>query len=326
MTITTGALVISLDFELIWGVRDLEIAGERKNLLPTRVVVPRLLDLFKKYEIHATWATVGFLFFEKRADLLQSLPKSQPKYENTHLSPYITISQELGADEEQDPLHFAPSLIRMITATPHQELGTHTFSHYYCLEDGQTGHDFKADLEAAIQAGRRFGREIESIVFPRNQYSQEILDICASNGIKTFRGNEALWFRMPSKRREHRRLSRRLMRIMDAYFDVSGANSYKTPSATEPVNVPASRYLRPVSKRLRILEPLRLNRILSSMRKAAQAGEIFHLWWHPEDFVNDVEGNLQFLEKILAEFATLRSRYGMQSLSMAEVGALARKS
>lgn len=324
MTTTAGAFVVSLDFELVWGVRDLEITGERRNLLPTRVVVPRLLELFKKYEIHATWATVGFLFFESREDLLRSLPEQQPKYANAHLSPYTAIAEEVGLNEENDPLHYAPSLIRMIFATPYQELGTHTFSHYYCLEDGQTVRDFQADLQAAIQAGRQYGCKIESIVFPRNQYSQEILGICASNGIKTYRGNEDLWFRAPSKRSEHRRLSRRLMRIMDAYFNVSGSNAYKIPGAGEPVNVPASRYLRPISKSLKILELLRLQRILSSMRKAAQAGEVFHLWWHPEDFANDVEGNLKFLEKILAEFANLRNRYGMQSLNMGEVGARAR--
>lgn len=321
---TSGAFVVSLDFELVWGVRDLEIAGEGKNLMPTRVVVPRLLELFRKYEIHATWATVGFLFFETREDLLKSLPELKPNYKNIHLSPYKTINEEIGLNEGNDPLHYAPSLIQMIVKTPYQELGTHTFSHYYCLEDGQTEKDFQADLRAAISAGKRYGCEIRSIVFPRNQYSQEILNVCAANGIKTYRGNENLWFRAPSKRSEHRRLSRRVMRIMDAYLDVTGANSYQVPKASDPVNVPASRYLRPIARRFKIFEPLRLRRIKSSMHKAARAGEIFHLWWHPEDFANDVEGNIKFLEQILMEFSKLRSLYGMQSLNMQEVGELAR--
>lgn len=326
MTTTPGTFVISLDFELMWGVRDLELAGQKRNLLPTRQVVPRLLELFKKYEIHATWATVGFLFFNSRDQLLASLPERKPGYQNNYLSPYPSISEEIGVNEEQDPLHYAPSLIRMIRETPFQELGTHTFSHYYCLEEGQTGQDFQADLQAAIRAGDEFGCKIESIVFPRNQYLQEYLEICAANGITTYRGNESLWFRAPSKRSEHRRLSRRLMRIMDAYFDISGSNSYGLPSAENPVNVPASRYLRPVSRRFKALEPLRLNRILSSMRKSARAGEIFHLWWHPEDFANDIDANFAFLENILIEFNKLRSAHSMQSLTMGEVGKLVRNS
>lgn len=315
-----GALVISLDFELVWGIRDLESTGYRKDLMPTRQVVPRLLDMFKKYDIHATWATVGFLFFDSRTEMQLGLPELQPKYENNFLSPYNNLSKEVGEDEVADPLHFAPSLIRQIVSTPHQELGTHTFSHYYCLEDGQTVEDFESDLRAAITAAEKYQCKIESIVFPRNQYSQEYLDVCARNGIKTFRGNEMIWFRTPSKRREHRQWSRRIMRVLDAYLNVSGANAFHQPADGHPVNVPASRYLRPVSKRLRVLEPLRLHRIKHSMRQAAQSGQIFHLWWHPEDFAEHIEENFLFLEKILSEYAILRSLYGMQSLTMGEVG------
>lgn len=321
-----GSFVISLDFELVWGVRDLGKLGKGEELLPTRQIVPRLLELFQKYEIHATWATVGFLFFDSREELFQALPERKPEYLNNYLSPYLAISEEVGWDEQTDPLHYAPSLIRLILETPFQELGTHTFSHYYCLEEGQSAQDFEADLQSAIRAGEAYGRAIESIVFPRNQYSKEYLDVCARNGIKTYRGNESLWFRAPSKRSEHRRISRRFMRILDAYFNISGSNSYETPQADEPVNIPASRYLRPVSKRLKILEPLRLNRILSSMRKAAQKGEIFHLWWHPEDFAGNPQANLAFLEEILAEFSDLRLRFGMQSMTMGELGAKARAS
>src|SRR5258708_20869677 len=59
-----GALVISLDFELHWGVRHtLRPDGPyRSNLLGARIAVPRLLDLFEEFGAGVTWATVGFLF------------------------------------------------------------------------------------------------------------------------------------------------------------------------------------------------------------------------------------------------------------------------
>src|SRR5262245_13071649 len=58
-----GALVISLDFELHWGVRDKRpVDGSyRENLLGAREAIPRMLDLFEEFGIAATWATVGFL-------------------------------------------------------------------------------------------------------------------------------------------------------------------------------------------------------------------------------------------------------------------------
>lgn len=315
-----GALVISLDFELIWGIRDLEMTAQHKNIIVTRQVVLRLLDLFKKYEVHVTWATVGFLFFESRDELLSNLPKHKPAYVNNNLSPYTNLTEEIGIDEENDPIHYAPSLIRKIQETPHQELATHTFSHYYCLEEGQTSQDFESDLQSAIHNGKKYNCKIQSIVFPRNQYSEVYLKICADNGITSFRGNESIWFRASSNRKEHRHWLRRLLRLLDAYINISGTNSYKFPSPdTLPINIPASRYLRAYSKRFSFLEPLRLQRITTAMKKSAREGQVFHLWWHPEDFSSNSEENLKILEKILIEYSKLREKYNMKSLTMNEV-------
>ena len=67
-----GALVISLDFELVWGVRG-EFGADggdyRPNLLGARNAIPRLLDLFAEFEISATWATVGMLMAHTREEL-----------------------------------------------------------------------------------------------------------------------------------------------------------------------------------------------------------------------------------------------------------------
>jgi peptidoglycan/xylan/chitin deacetylase (PgdA/CDA1 family) len=317
-----ATFVVSLDFELIWGVRDFADVRKADSLLVTRQVVPALLELFKRYEIHATWATVGFLFFESRAELLNGLPQQVPGYVNRSLSPYEDLHKELGEDEVSDPLHYAPSLIRQIVQTPHQELATHTFSHYYCLEAGQTPDDFENDLRAALRAARRFDHEIKSIVFPRNQYAEAYVEVCARNGIQAYRGTERVWFRQSSKREAHRQWQRRLMRLADAYLNISGANSYPAPvDASLPVNLPSSRYLRAYSKRLEILEPLRLQRIQRAMTVAARAGEVFHLWWHPEDFSTHTADNLRFLERILEHYQKLKRAFGMDSLSMSELAA-----
>src|SRR5438105_9743959 len=126
-----GALVVSLDFELHWGMRDKRSAKEcAQRLLGSRQVVPRLLDLFLEREIHATWATVGFLFSRTRQDLEEAMPRVRPEYFDRKLSPY---DERIGEDEAEDPLHYAASLTDLIRACPHQELATHTLSHFYCL-------------------------------------------------------------------------------------------------------------------------------------------------------------------------------------------------
>src|SRR5262249_35841561 len=74
-----GILVISLDFEIYWGVRDLVTLDEyRDNLLGVRKVVPGMLQLFRQYGVRVTWATVGLLFHSTREQMMQSLPNNRP--------------------------------------------------------------------------------------------------------------------------------------------------------------------------------------------------------------------------------------------------------
>ncbi|MGO9344664.1 MAG: polysaccharide deacetylase family protein, partial [Acidimicrobiales bacterium] len=165
-----GAFVISLDFELHWGVRD-HLAADgpyQSNLLGVRQAIPAMLDLFGAYDIKATWATVGFLFCDNRGEVERYAPTARPAYTRPGLSPY---EEPLGQDEAEDPIHFAPTLIDLIAATPGQEIATHTFSHFYCLEQGQDPETFRADLESAISVARKRGIELRSIVFPRNQFN-----------------------------------------------------------------------------------------------------------------------------------------------------------
>ena len=64
-----GTLVVSLDFELFWGMLDVCTLDEyRENVLGGRKAIPQMLQLFEKYNIHATWAAVGFLFAEDSGD------------------------------------------------------------------------------------------------------------------------------------------------------------------------------------------------------------------------------------------------------------------
>ena len=58
-----GIFTISLDFELLWGVRDNpNLESYKKNILEVQYIIPELLKIFDQFDIHCTWATVGFLF------------------------------------------------------------------------------------------------------------------------------------------------------------------------------------------------------------------------------------------------------------------------
>ena len=71
--------VISLDFELFWGVRDKRTIDEYgKNILGVRKAIPCILECMIENDIHATWATVGFLFFDSKDELVEFLPEKNP--------------------------------------------------------------------------------------------------------------------------------------------------------------------------------------------------------------------------------------------------------
>lgn len=314
-----AALVISLDFELYWGVRDhLELEAYKENLLGVRQAVPALLELFTRYGIHTTWATVGFLFCRDREELLASVPDSKPRYIDGRLSPYDSLAQ-VGANESDDPFHYAPSLISMIAEAPFQEIGTHTLSHYYCLEPERNAAAFRADLQAAQKLGAQWKIQLKSIVFPRNQYDDQHLAVCRELGILAYRGNECSWIYEGRSWRKERAV-RRMLRLLDAYVNLTGQHSFSV-LPDRVCNVPSSRFLRPYSGALRVLDGLRLRRIVNGLDDAATRGQAYHLWWHPHNFGRQLAKNLAFLERILAHFAKLRQSHGMESLNMGELAA-----
>jgi peptidoglycan/xylan/chitin deacetylase (PgdA/CDA1 family) len=313
-----GALVISLDFELHWGVRDHTPLDdvERKRLLVARTVIPEILRAFGAHGIRATWATVGFLFARSREEAQEYRPQCMPKYEQVELDPYREI---VGRDESEDPFHFAPSLIRDVAQQAGQEVGSHSYSHYYPLERGQTEAEFGSDLASAKLIAEKSGYVLKSFVFPRNQVRPSYLPILSQTGFTAYRGTEPVAVKAPVNYREQRIPWKRAVRLMDAYWNLDGAQIRDWPRGERLVGVDASRYLRPYSASLRALEKARLKRIAYAMTRAALEKRIFHLWWHPEDFATQPERNLDFLDRVLTVFGEHRREYGMASLSMGDV-------
>src|SRR4030095_10081481 len=114
---------------------------------------------------------------------------------------------------------------------------------------------------------------------------------------------------------------RRGIRLLDAYMGISGHNCYTQDELGRslPFNIPSSRFLRPFSKTLKVLDPLRLRRIRSDLHYAAKNRLIYHLWWHPHNFGKNTTENLTVLKAILEYFVHLRDKYGMESLNMREL-------
>ena len=284
-----------------------------------RKAIPRILELFQRYEIAATWATVGMLFAENSEDLHSSRPSILPTYTNNTLDPF---QDDIEGDEKTCPSHFAGSLIDQIIQTPRQELATHTYSHFYCCEQGATTDAFEADLDMAIQLAARRNIQFESIIFPRNQSNPEFSPILKNKGIRNYRGTEEAWFHR-AVTSEKIPIFHRLGRGLDYYVNISGSNTVGWNEVVEAdgmCNIRSSRFLRSYSKIRSRWEKMRLQRIVKGLKEAADRRRVFHLWWHPHNFGLNTEENLLFLESVLTQATELREESGLECLTMADIG------
>ncbi|SFG32704.1 polysaccharide deacetylase family protein [Pontibacter chinhatensis] len=312
---------ISLDFELYWGIFDkTALEGRLEYFNNTLQVVPKLLSIFKKEQIHVTWATVGMLFAGDWQEWRQYNPAQQPTYINKYLSAY-RLKDLYGQNSTLDTNFFAPELVMQIATTPYQELATHTYCHYYCKEQGQTLEQFKADLKAAKKIAIKKGFPAPaSLVFPRNQFNQVYLQVCLEEGITSVRSNPKDWF---WKDTVGENLLNKIFRTGDGYLPLGQRTSYPLSSLQHvegvPLAIPASRFLRPVNGSKPLLNRLRLKRILNEMSEAAKRNECYHLWWHPHNFGEFPEQSLKDLLEIINHFGNLHRQYGMVSMTMKEV-------
>jgi len=317
-----GSMVISLDFELLWGVRDKKtIESYGKEIEAVKVVIPKLLELFNEYDIKCTFSTVGFLFAKSKKELVEYIPSKNPGYLNQNLSPYNGHLELVQDSAEKDSYHFAPDLIERIASDPKHSIGTHTFSHYYCLEPGQTLSEFEADIIAAKKIAEKNDIPITSIVFPRNQCNKDYLNVCKTLGIPIYRGNENNWAFEGNRDKTGKGyvLLRRIFRGLDAYINIFGHHCYSWSSIKQDktmYNIASSRLLRAYSKKLSFLEFLKIHRVKRSMKYAAKNGLIYHLWWHPHNFGADMDKNFESLKKILSYHKDLNKKYGFASDSM----------
>ena len=310
-----GVFCISLDFELHWGVFEKIKVGDNANLYfkNTRYAIPKTLDLFSQNGIQATWAIVGMLYNRNFEEWKANIPTTIPDYSDKRVSSYELANQV--SLEENSHLYFAPNLVELIQSTPGMEIGTHTYSHYYCQEQGQTPKQFRADLEKARELASAKGITIESLVFPRNQFNADYMDVCREMGIKSVRTNPDKWYWDTSKKDT---LAVKIMRTGDVWFPVNNksvVSLHEINTTNDPMQLPASRLYRSWTNN-RLLNALKMKRIFSEMTKAAKTGGCYHLWWHPHNHGYHPNECLIELAEIADHFKALQKKYGLLSLNM----------
>ena len=314
-----GALVISLDFELYWGLGDQINYIEKKEYFNnTLSVIPEILQLFEKYKIHCTWATVGMLWTENWDEWNKAIPKSVPTYTKKMSSTYYQYNQL--DKEDLDSKHFLSlDLIKKIANTQHQEIGSHTYSHYYCRDAKNFKASFPEDLVQAQKIAEKTGTILNSIVLPRNQYTNDVIDCMQNTSFNSVRTNPDNWYWQEAH--VHKLISK-VARLFDTYVPIifdKGISWDSLKINRGIMEQPASRFFRQVSTRFSFLNYFRNYRIKKELKHCAKHNEVYHLWWHPHNFGNAPELSIKNLETILKYFAELNKKYDMKSYHMEEV-------
>ena len=310
--------IISLDFELVWGMHEGDIVNDsyNENIKGGRRAIPRLLDLFEKHGIHATWAVVGLMFAENADEARRYFPSDdmKPSYKNMNMSPYPIMDSADRPDADCD-LYFAADIIERISKTQGQEIASHTFSHFYCEEEGQTVSQFEADMKAAKAIARDKGYNLTSVVFPRNQCAKEYVKVLSKLGFTAYRDDCNDWI--------HAKVGNwtllRALRMLDAYFPLTGRGGETPEKDGEILKIVGSRMFRPYFRPLAFLEKAKIRRIKKQMLHAAKNGLTYHLWWHPHNIGAKTDYHLKMLSEILEYYEFLKEKYGMESKNMAEV-------
>ena len=316
----SSKFIISLDYELLWGMRDhASIASYGDAILGGRTAIPLMLERFRAHGIRATWATVGLLFARNQREMLDYAPQLRPAYRNKVLDPYPQVADLAGQDEASAPHFFGRSLIDRIAETEGQELGCHSYTHYFCMEEGQTPAQFKADIAACLAIAKDAGHAMKTLVFCRNQWRDTYVDAIADLGLIGFRGNPGGFLYRARPASGNTNLVRAL-RLADGALPLVGNTAFNRVERTRGVwNVPASRFLRPWSPGMAAYNALHVRRIKREMTQAARTGSHYHLWWHPHNMGRHSQGNLAQLDALLAHFRILQERHGMQSATMADM-------
>jgi len=300
-------VVISLDFELRWGMQArlrFDPNAYRENLENEIPVVQQLLKLFLERRIHATWAVVGAIACHGWDEYFLRAPRP-PRYHD----PNLAISPRYAELDPDGRLHFGAGAVHAIHDTPGQELGTHTFSHILMREPGISADDVRLDLQAAASLWReRFGAAPVSLVFPKNQIAFD--SVVRDCGIRIWRGTEGPWY---FDRNDARRISplSRGLRLIDA------VNPFVCRASPVQGNVTrSSLFLRTnLPRPAWALHVARIRRELAALR----APQVFHLWWHPHNLGVQTRTRIGRVEQILNLIASECARGRVVSRSMSQL-------
>lgn len=311
-----GVFTISLDFELVWGSRDL-VRGDMTRLLAearvTRTkVFDALLGLLVAHGIVATWATVGHLFLGEAARVGGVLhPEVVVPRHAWH--PTSWFEGIPAGTEAEHPEYYGRSLLLRLRDAG-QDIGSHSFSHPIFGDAGCSREAADTDLARCVSAAEALGIRLRAFVFPRNRPGH--VDLLARHGFTCWRSVEPVWYQRTG-----------VPRAVGRLVHLGEVAMASRPPVVVPFRdahglwcIPASGSFLPTAG-VRRLIPLRqrVARAVRGIDAAVATHRLSHLWLHPINLAAEPDRLVGAIRQIIEHAARQRDAGRLEILSMTAV-------
>lgn len=284
--------LFSLDCELSWA--EPNPPDERWDALRSdpshgRDIYRKILDVFEKHEIPATWAFVGHLFLD------ECTPESHCVNDRIRsFDPY--------SNRADSPLYYGDDLVAMVRDNEiDHEIAGHSFSHTPFTE--LTAAEAREDLETLVDVAERNGYELSSFVFPKNKIAHT--ELLAEYGFTVYRGQTQ------ASGHTYKSGVRALLTNPRQFLDCPPTTP--TTDSNGLGRLPCSRLLRDL--RWWFLQPYRVKRGIASM----DDDQHLHLSVHPHNFLYD-DHLLETFDTTFSLIADLREQREIEVATMDEFG------
>ncbi|MFW6104951.1 MAG: polysaccharide deacetylase family protein [Chloroflexota bacterium] len=295
-----AVFVFSLDLELLWGfiVSQNPVSSLlQSNLERTRGTIDLLLKLFERYDIKATWATVGHFFLDPGEDsgiVSDQLPQFREGW--------LDWNRYQGLRD--NPLYWGKDIVEKIMANSvDHEIGLHGFFHMPFTECSR--EVAQAELELGVRAASRLGIKPTSFVFPQNKIAH--IDLLKENGIEIHRGKNLRWWNTgiwPPVRK-----------FDSGVHKVIAASTY--PAYRDGVwELPGSTYFCDPQMPFSLPWRARLG-----LHRAIRDKKVFHIWLHPWSLLL-YDRLAKDLEEFLALVARKRDEGKIEVMAMGELATM----
>lgn len=299
-----GAFVISIDTEMAWGLNHRR--GEHYRYDAEREHLARLLDLFDRYGIPATWAVVGHLMLDgcSPVDGVKHPEIVRPTYDWYEGD---WFDDDPCTDAAMAPTWYAPQLVEEIASrSAEHEIATHGFSHIVAGDPGCSRESFDSEIRAAKAVAAERGITLRSIVHPRNRIGH--VDVLVDHGIGAYRGRRPAPPTPPSLAGRLR--DRTIGSERTTIRPIREKGIWNFP-ATIMFNVDA----RPRTWRLWIRQVER------RLEQAVVRRTLFHLWFHPHNLRENTEASFTSLERLCQAAAYHRAGGSLDTVTMGGLAA-----